>query len=131
LRLDLYRRIATAGDHAILARVREETVDRYGQLPAEVETLLAVASLRVTCRRLGVEEVTTYREQVRVKPLNLPGSLEVDLEQRVPAATYHRTTATVNLTPEKVSAAELPGWVERSLIEATGGQPADLLASPA
>ncbi|MGZ8593177.1 MAG: transcription-repair coupling factor, partial [Actinomycetota bacterium] len=131
LRLDLYRRIATAGDHETLARVREETLDRYGQLPPEVETLFAVASLRVTCRRLGVEEVSTYREQVRIKPVTLPGALEVDLGQRVPEATYHRTTGTLNLEPEKVAAGELPGWVERALLEATGGSPAGLLASPA
>jgi len=112
--------------------VREETLDRYGQLPAEVETLFAVASLRVTCRRLGVEEVSTYREQVRVKPLSLPGSLEVDVAQRVPGASYHRTTATLNLTPERVTGAELPGWAERSLLEAVGGaSTGGLLASPA
>jgi transcription-repair coupling factor (superfamily II helicase) len=131
LRLDLYRRIATAADHEILTRVRGETADRFGQLPGEVETLFAVASLRVTCRRLGVEEVSTYREQVRVKPLDLPGSVEVDLAQRVPGASYHRTTATLNLTPDRVSGPDLPGWVEHALLEATGDSPADLLASPA
>ena len=120
LRLDLYRRIATAPDHETLARVREETQDRFGQLPAEVETLFAVASLRVTCRRLGVEEVSTYRDQVRVRPLSLPGSLEVDLAQRVPNAVYHRTTATLNLSPERVASAELPAWVERALLGAVG-----------
>ncbi len=53
LRLDLYRRISTAGDHDELERVRTETVDRYGALPPEVETLFAVASLRVTAARSG------------------------------------------------------------------------------
>ena len=131
LRLDLYRRISTAGDHQVLERVRDETVDRYGQLPPEVDTLFAVASLRVTCRRLGVEEVSTYRTQVRVRPVTLPGSLEVDLEARVPGAAFHRTTSTLNLEPERMPAAELPAWVERALVLATGGDPASLLASPA
>jgi transcription-repair coupling factor (superfamily II helicase) len=132
LRLDLYRRIGTAADHDALARVRGETLDRYGQLPPEVETLFAVASLRVTCRRLGVEEVSTYRDQVRVRPLSLPGSLEVDLPQRVPGATYHRTTATLNLAPERVAGTDLPAWVERALLDAVG-EPSSggLLASPA
>ena len=43
LRLELYRNIATAGDHERLAEVRAEAEDRFGQLPQEVETLLAVA----------------------------------------------------------------------------------------
>ena len=122
LRLDLYRRIATAGDHETLARIHEETQDRYGQLPPEVETLFAVASLRVTCVRLGVTEVSTYKDQVRVKPLALPGSLEVDLEQRVPRSVYHRTTATLNLAPERVSGPDLPGWIERALTDAAGSE---------
>jgi transcription-repair coupling factor (superfamily II helicase) len=122
LRLDLYRRIATAGDHEILARIHVETQDRYGQLPPEVETLFAVASLRVTCVRLGVTEVSTYKEQVRVKPLALPGSLEVDLEHRVPGSVYHRTTATLNLAPERVAGADMPGWIERALTDAAGSE---------
>ncbi len=120
LRLDLYRRIGVAGDHELLARVRDETVDRYGQLPVEVETLFAVASLRATCARLGVEEVSTYRQQVRLKPVELPEALEVDLSSRVPGATFHRTTATLNLLPEGVFGAELPAWVEAALLRSVG-----------
>ncbi len=119
LRLDLYRRIGSAGDHELLERVRAEVLDRYGRLPAEVDTLFAVASLRITCARLGVEEVSTYRQQVRVKPLDLPEALEVDLAARVPGATYHRTTATLNLDLEPLPGAELPGYVERGLVRAT------------
>jgi hypothetical protein len=55
-----------------------------------------------------------------VRPLSLPGSLEVDLAQRVPNAVYHRTTATLNLSPERVASAELPAWVERALLGAVG-----------
>jgi transcription-repair coupling factor (superfamily II helicase) len=112
LRLELYRNIATAADHERLAEVQAEAIDRFGRLPPEVETLLAVASLRITCARLSVTEVSTYRDQVRVRPVALPVSLEVDVAARVPGATYHRTTSTLNLTPDRVAGAELPGWVE-------------------
>ena len=50
LRLELYRRISLAPDHETLEQIRTETVDRYGALPDEVETLFAIASLRVTAR---------------------------------------------------------------------------------
>jgi transcription-repair coupling factor (superfamily II helicase) len=125
LRLDLYRRISTAGDHERLAEVRAETVDRYGRLPDEVETLFAVASLRLTCERLGVEEISTYRLQVRVRPLALASPLEADLGQRVPGATYHRTTRTLNLEPDRVAGAELPGWVEVRLRRSVGAEAED------
>ncbi len=120
LRLDLYRRIGSAADHARLAEVRTETIDRYGRLPDEVETLFAVASLRVTCDRLGVEEVTTYRQQVRVRPVELEPALEIDLAQRVPGATFHATTRTLNLEPERVAGTELPAWVEAGILRAAG-----------
>ncbi|HEX6009429.1 MAG TPA: TRCF domain-containing protein, partial [Actinomycetota bacterium] len=124
LRLDLYRRIGSAGAHDRLAEVRTETIDRYGQLPAEVETLFAVASLRVTCERLGVMEVSTYKDQVRVKPVDLPSSLELELPQRVAKASYHRTTRTLNLTPDRIAGTELPAWVEQQLMRATGAEEA-------
>jgi transcription-repair coupling factor (superfamily II helicase) len=122
LRLDLYRRIGSAGDHGRLAEVREETIDRYGRLPDEVETLFAVASLRVTCQALGVEEISTYRQQIRVRPVALATSLEADLAARVPGATYHATTRTLNLTPERVAVAELPAWVEAQVQRAEGAE---------
>ncbi len=119
LRLDLYRRIGSAGDHELLARVREESIDRFGRLPEEVETLFAVASLRLTCDRLGVEEVSTYRQQVRVKPLDLPEALEVDLAARAPGATYHRSTSTLNVDAGSVAGVDLPAVIERALVRAT------------
>ncbi|MGZ8606533.1 MAG: transcription-repair coupling factor [Actinomycetota bacterium] len=128
LRLDLYRRIGGAGDHASLADVRTETVDRYGRLPDEVETLFAVASLRISCDRLGVDEITTYRLQVRIKPLALPEALEVDVGARVPGATYHATTRTLNLEPDRVAGADLPAWIEERLLRASGSPAAVRIA---
>ena len=121
LRLELYRRISLAADHAALERIRDETVDRYGALPEPVETLFAVASLRVTWRALGVEEVSTYRDQVRLTPVTIPSELAFDLEERVFKATYHEATQTLNLVPERVFGADLARFVERWLLEAATG----------
>ena len=120
LRLDLYRRISTAGDHDALTHVRDETVDRYGALPPEVETLFAVASLRVTAAALGVEEIATFREQVRIRPVPLDDALVSDLSERVYGATYHEAKQTLNLVPERVFGVDLVRFVERWLLEAAG-----------
>ena len=120
LRLELYRRISLAADHDALQRIREETIDRYGALPTEVETLFAVASLRVTSRLLGVEEVSTYREQVRIRPVELPEALRLDLADRVPGATFHEAKRVLNLAPERIASTDLPGWVEARLRDAIG-----------
>ena len=109
-----------APDHDGLERIREETIDRYGALPDEVETLFAIASLRVTCRAVGAEEVSTYRDQVRIRPVDLSGRLALDLAERVPGASFHEAKRTLNLSPDRVPGADLPGWVEARLREALG-----------
>jgi transcription-repair coupling factor (superfamily II helicase) len=120
LRLELYRRISLAGDHATLAGIREETIDRYGSLPDQVETLFAIASLRVTAMRLGVEEIATFRDQIRLTPVAMSDALQLDLGERVWKATYHRERRTLNLVLERVFGAELVRWVEAWLREAVG-----------
>jgi transcription-repair coupling factor (superfamily II helicase) len=106
LRIELYRRIASATNDAELDRVRAEAEDRFGPLPEEARTLLEIARLRVLCRDLGVDEVGTFRGQVRVRPLDLP-------EVALPAeAGYHRTTRTLNLRPRPADMGPgLPTWV--------------------
>jgi transcription-repair coupling factor (superfamily II helicase) len=124
LRLELYRRISMAGDHAVLAEIRNETVDRYGALPEQVETLFAIASLRITASRLDLEEVTTYRDQVRLSPVAMPDALLVDLPERIPGASFHGAKATLNLGPDRIFGADLVRWVESRLREALG-EPAE------
>ena len=105
----------------MLEQIRAETVDRYGALPEQVETLFAIASLRITARALGVEEITTFREQVRLKPVAIPDALQLDLEERVYKAGFHPETQTLNLVPERVFGKDLAEFVERWLLEAATG----------
>jgi transcription-repair coupling factor (superfamily II helicase) len=123
LRLELYRRISLAADHEVLAEIRDETVDRYGALPEQVEVLFAIASLRLTAARLGVEEITTYRDQVRLTPLVIDDRMLVDLAERIPGATFHAAKGTLNLAPERVFGVELVRWVEARFREAVGEDP--------
>jgi transcription-repair coupling factor (superfamily II helicase) len=110
LRLELYRRIASARTDEDLDRIREEAEDRFGPPPPEAETLLDVARLRVACDRLGIEEVSTFRSQVRLRPVDFPGGAEAK------RATYHRATRTLNLAPEPSETGPgLPRWVRTKL----------------
>ena len=56
-RIDLYRRLARAGEVADLEELEAEVHDRFGPLPAPVEQLLHLARLRLTCRGLGIAHV--------------------------------------------------------------------------
>jgi transcription-repair coupling factor (superfamily II helicase) len=121
LRLELYRRISLAPDHVTLEQIRTETIDRYGALPDEVQTLFAIASLRVTARALGVEEISTFRDQVRLKPVTIPEDLLTDLQERVYGSSYAPESQTLNLVPERAFGTDLVAFVERWLLEAATG----------
>jgi transcription-repair coupling factor (superfamily II helicase) len=112
LRLEMYRRVASAKTESELDAVRSEAEDRFGPLPGEVETLLDVARLRIACGRLGVEDVSVFRNQVRIRPLELPDDATLP-----DAAAYHRATKTLNLMPEPTQMGPaLPAWV-RSMLD--------------
>ncbi|MEP6758704.1 MAG: transcription-repair coupling factor [Actinomycetota bacterium] len=124
LRLELYRRIGMAGDHAGLAMIRDETADRFGALPDPVQVLFAIGSLRLTALDIGVEEITTYRDQTRLKPVTLSEVVELGLSALIPGATFAEATRTLNLVPERVFGADLVRWVESRLRQAVG-EPTD------
>ncbi len=124
LRLELYRRIGLARDHEGLAMIRDETADRFGALPDPVQVLFAIGSLRLTAQSLGVEEITTYRDQVRLKPVTLSEVVELGLSAVIKGATFAEPTRTLNLVPDRVFGADLVGWVESALRRAVG-EPTD------
>jgi transcription-repair coupling factor (superfamily II helicase) len=121
LRIELYRRIASVRDEAELDRVKAEAEDRFGPPPEEAVTLLDLARLRVLCRALGVDEVSTFRGQVRVRQLDLAGAAPP------PGSTYHAATGTLNLRPPAAELGPaLPVWVTAQLrrlaaVEMAGG----------
>jgi transcription-repair coupling factor (superfamily II helicase) len=79
LRLGLYRRAASLATEADIHSFAAELVDRFGNLPQEVEHLLAVVRLKQLCREAGVERidagpkgaVLTFRKNNFAKPEKL------------------------------------------------------------
>jgi transcription-repair coupling factor (superfamily II helicase) len=57
VRLGLYRRISTLVDKQDIDAFASELIDRFGQLPPEVENLLQVIQIKQLCRDAGVEKV--------------------------------------------------------------------------
>ncbi|HEY8374444.1 MAG TPA: transcription-repair coupling factor [Pseudonocardiaceae bacterium] len=97
LRLEAYRKIASAADGAALDAVREELLDRYGPLPTPVENLLAVAAFRQLCREHGVTEVTLQGNTIRFAPMELRDSQTVRLRRLYPRAVYKPATRVVSV----------------------------------
>ncbi|HEY0760354.1 MAG TPA: transcription-repair coupling factor, partial [Acidisarcina sp.] len=66
-RLRIYKRIASAESEATIVDVRAELLDRYGEPPESVLHLLAAATLRLECERVGVSQVDRKRDQLHLR----------------------------------------------------------------
>ncbi|GAA3979508.1 transcription-repair coupling factor [Thermobifida alba] len=95
LRLEAYRRIAEVAGEDDIAAVREELLDRYGELPQPVDNLLAVARFRVLARSAGLTDVVLQGSQIRFAPVELRESQQLRLRRLYPKAVLKNTTRTL------------------------------------
>ncbi|MBT8227964.1 MAG: transcription-repair coupling factor, partial [Dactylosporangium sp.] len=97
LRLEMYRKLASARDARTLDEVVSELHDRYGQPPEQVANLVAVARLRLLARGHGLTEVSLQGRNIRFAPLTLPDSRQLRLKRFYPDSVYKPGSGTVSL----------------------------------
>ena len=66
-RMEMYKRIASITTDDERADVTDELIDRYGEMPAVVGTLLDVSQLRGLCNRMGISQITRGKPGVVMK----------------------------------------------------------------
>ncbi|MDQ6649588.1 MAG: transcription-repair coupling factor, partial [Actinomycetota bacterium] len=103
LRLEAYRRLASASSSEEIEAAREELVDRYGVLPPEVANLLAVAAFRVFARAYGLTEVAAQGPYIRLAPVELRESQQLRLMRLYPRSLVKAPVRTV-LVPRPTTA---------------------------
>jgi len=107
LRLEAYRKLASAGetsDPSKVEEVRQEWEDRYGPIPEEAEKLLDIGHLRTLCVERGIKEVTvTKRKNInsgflaRCSPVLLTLSKQTRLERLHPEAYLKESSAELQI----------------------------------
>jgi transcription-repair coupling factor (superfamily II helicase) len=95
LRLDAYRRLASAYTDPEIVAVREELRDRFGEPPPEVDNLLAVASFRAFARGFGVGDVGAQGKFIRFAPLELRESQTMRLQRLYPGSIVKQTAGLI------------------------------------
>jgi transcription-repair coupling factor (superfamily II helicase) len=95
LRLEAYKRLAAVRSDAEVDEVRAELVDRYGEPPASVGTLLQVARLRVRVRSAGLTEVTAAGPNVRFGQVTLAESATLRLNRLYPRSIVKAATRSI------------------------------------
>ena len=103
LRLEMYKRLAEVRTDEDVAALREEMVDRYGEPPQAVSSLLDVASFRARARQAGLTDVTVQGNYVRFAPVELPESGRIRLARLYPRSVVKDNLRTI-LVPRPATA---------------------------
>ena len=98
LRLEMYKHLAAVRSTEDVEELRAELVDRYGEPPESVDTLLDVARLRVRIGEAGLSEVTTAGSNVRFAGVVLAESAQLRLSRIHPKSVY-KQAAQIALVP--------------------------------
>ncbi|MFE9203704.1 transcription-repair coupling factor [Micromonospora sp. NPDC007230] len=97
LRLEMYRKLAEARDEERLREVVAEMTDRYGEPPAPVQNLVAVARFRLLARQYGLADVSMQGKHIRFSPLPLPDSKQLRLKRYHPDSVYKQALDQVSV----------------------------------
>ena len=111
LRLDLYRRIADAHNDEDLSEISAELVDRFGPIPKPAQELMAVASLRLFAKSLGLTDIAISGKNLRLTPVYLPESARIKLTRLYPGSIY-KNASQILLVARPVS----PNWIESASV---------------
>lgn len=130
LRLEMYRKLAEARDEERLRAVVAELTDRYGEPPAPVQNLVAVARFRLLARRYGLTDVSMQGRHLRFGPLPLPDSKQLRLKRYHPDAVYKQALEQVSVP--RPSTRRIGGELlrDQTLLEWCGQLLADVLGEP-
>ncbi|GAA4110168.1 transcription-repair coupling factor [Nocardioides fonticola] len=95
LRLEMYKRLAEVRSDDDVDAINEELLDRYGEPPIPVISLLLVARFRARARAAGIGEVTIAGRNVRFAPVSLPESRVVRLQRLYPKSLVKPAVDTI------------------------------------
>jgi transcription-repair coupling factor (superfamily II helicase) len=91
----MYKRLAEVRVDEDVELLRDERVDRYGEPPAPVASLLEVARFRARVRHAGLTDVTAQGKYVRFAAVELPESAVVRLNRIYPKSIVKANLRTI------------------------------------
>ncbi|MEU8070448.1 MULTISPECIES: transcription-repair coupling factor [unclassified Micromonospora] len=130
LRLEMYRKLAEARDEERLREVVAEMTDRYGEPPAPVQNLVAVARFRLLARRYGLTDVSMQGKHIRFGPLPLPDSKQMRLKRYHPDSVYKQALDQVSVPRPSTRRIGGEPLRDQALLEWCGQLLADVLGKP-
>ena len=77
IKMEIYKKIAAVTDDAEFDAVLGELADRFGPIPEEVSSLLALAEIRIICRKLSIKSIKERQGEVAVE-FNQVSNISID-----------------------------------------------------
>lgn len=77
IKMEIYKKIAAVTDDAEFDSVLAELADRFGPIPEEVSSLLALAEIRIICRKLAIKSIKERQGEVAVE-FNQVSNISID-----------------------------------------------------
>ena len=87
-KVDVHRRIAGAREVADLGLLREELLDRFGELPEPLANLLSLQTVRIKLGQAGATAVSFRSGRLAVTPVELDSVRAKRLRVEIPEALY-------------------------------------------
>jgi len=96
-KIDVHRRIAGAFDVADIELLREELVDRFGDLPQPLRNLLDLQRARIKLGQAGATAVSFRGGRLAVTPIELDSVRAKRLRAQIPGALYESGKSQLSL----------------------------------
>ena len=110
-KIEVHRRVAGALEVADVEGLRAELEDRFGPVPEELETLLALQRARIKFGQAGARTVSFRGDRLAVVPIELDSARARRLREELPEALYESGRSQVSVRVPKDGNERFPAVV--------------------
>ncbi len=71
IKIEMYQKLSSANNDEELRNITLELIDRFGDMPKQVENLISIIEIRNICRKLNITEIKSSNEQFTILPFGL------------------------------------------------------------
>jgi transcription-repair coupling factor (superfamily II helicase) len=110
-KVDVHRRIAGAREVADLELLREELLDRFGELPEPLQNLIQLQTARIKLGQIGAKNVSFRGGRLAVTPIELDSVRAKQVRAEIPEALYESGKSQFSMRVPEDPAKQFPAVV--------------------
>jgi transcription-repair coupling factor (superfamily II helicase) len=132
-KVDIHRRIAGSREVADMAILRDELMDRFGDIPEPLENLISLQIARIKLGQAGVTLVSLRQGRLAVTPVELTSTQAKALRAEVPGALYESGRSQLSVRVPNDAAGQFPAVIavaDALLAVLRGADSEDAVESP-